>query len=386
MEDNFGWRFLTGRCCPDEIYERSDGSSDYDGDDGSWGYIDSDGSGSYNGADGSWGYIDSDGSGSYYGADGSWGTMDADGSCWYYGADNELIELYYREDEPYYSGEEDSDDEDKSRDPSDSASDIEPNITLTHDHLPDIPAGVALLSVVGLAAVAISNRLKERRRRIKRERRQKRALNREAKIKAKAIRRKMAERKRRQAEEHRQLICQKITRRAAHARRLLSCDKNIAVPRALPSQSAFDAREALLGAGFVKVSMAAVRDITWGNEPPLHSVERIIIGGSDGYEPGGKVPYNAPVIIRYHDKARIRVPFSARRLIHRQLDYVSAKFLTLGLKNIEVVEDALPPGAFALPCAVTRIDIDGQPFVKRSSAYPYDAKVTITVRQRTRKK
>lgn len=385
MEDNLGWRFLTGRCAPDEIYEWSDGSSDYDGDDGSRGYINSDGSGSYNGADGSWGYIDSDGSGSYYGADGSWGVMDADGSCWYYGADSELIELYYREDESYYSGEEDSDDEDESRDPSDSASDSEPNITLTRGHLPDIPAGVALLGVVGLAA-AMFNRLKERRLRIKRERRQKRALNREAKIKAKVIRRKMAEHKRRKAEEHRQLICQRITRRAAHARRLLSRDKNIAVPRALSSQNAFDAREALLDAGFVRVRMAAVRDITWGNEPPLHSVERIIIDGSDGYEPGGRAPYNAPVIIRYNDKVRIRVPFSARRLVHRHLDYVSAKFLNLGLKNIEVVEDALPPGAFALPCAVTRINIDGQPFVKRSCAYPYDAKVTIAFGQRTRKK
>lgn len=195
----------------------------------------------------------------------------------------------------------------------------------------------------------------------------------------------MAEHKRRQAEEHRQLICQKITRRAAHARRLLSRDKNIAVPRALSSQSASDAREALLDAGFVKITMTAVRDITCGNEPPLHSVERIIIGGSDGYEPGGKVPYNTPVIIRYHDKVRIRIPFSARRLIHRQLNYVSAKFLNLGLKNIEVVEDALPPGAFALPCAVTRINIDGQPFAKRSCAYPYDAKITLTVRQRTHK-
>lgn len=269
-----GWEYL----------HSNDEEGSFSDDDGSWGYTNSDGSGSYHGADGSWGYRNSDGSSSYHGADGSWGYKNSDGSGSYYSGSGES--RYFNSDDDH----DDYQDADDSADDSDSGD------------LSDALAGL-LTAAIG-AGLANHSRKKQQER------------DEEARRQAEADRARLKKEKERKARNE---------LRKKRAKAFLFKGKKIAVPgdyEDLIGRNASYVANTFIESAFSDVKTIPIKDIYKGSVYKVGQVEQIVIGGSSYFRKGDLIPYDTEVIITYHEKKEITLPFSERSL--RKMNYVEA--------------------------------------------------------------
>ena len=285
-----GWEYLQNDGAEGSFYE----------DDGSWGSQNSDGSGSYYGADGSWGTKNADGSASFYGADGSWGTRNADGSISYYGKDGtwgyknaDGSGAYYSgsdSDNSYYDADESEDDESSDSDESSSG---------------DLSDALAGLFTVALGAgIAAHSRKKQQER--------EEAAQRQAE----------AERIRLEKERERKA---RNELRKKRAKAFFFKGKKIAVPcdyEDLIGRNASYVANAFSESAFSDVKTIPVKDIYKGSTYKVGQVEQVVIGGSSYFRKGDLLPYDTEIIITYHEKKEITIPFSERSL--RNMNYVEA--------------------------------------------------------------
>lgn len=322
-------------------YTNSDGSGSYHGADGSWGYKNSDGSASYHGADGSWGYRNSDGSSSYHGADGSWGYKNSDGSGSYYSGSGES---------QYFDSDDDRDDfhdtDDGSTDNSDSGD------------LSDALAGL-LTAAIG-AGLANHSRKKQQER------------EEEARRQAEADRARLKKEKERKARNE---------LRKKRAKAFLFKGKKIAVPgdyEDLIGRNASYVANTFIESAFSDVKTIPVKDIYKGSAYKVGQVEQIVIGGSSYFRKGDLIPYDAEIIITYHEKKEITIPFSERSL--RKMNYVEAgdRLQELGFTEIyeKPIRD-LVTGWVKKDGTVEKVTVGGSSPFKKNGIFPYDVEIVI---------
>lgn len=317
-------------------YKNSDESAYLHDADGSWGYKNSDGSGYFHGADGSWGYTNSDGSSYYHGENGAWGYKSPDGSGAYFGGSSKA-------DQYYDANKNDSNDD---NDSSASADWVD---------LLASAAGVAIT----LGAINYSQ---------KREQERQEEAEREAE--AERIRLEKAEERKTKNE-------LKKKRRKA----LLFKGKRIEIPydyEDLIGRSKSFVADTFTKGAFTNIKVVPVKDIYTGSQYTVGQVEQIEIDGSTSFSAGDLIPYDAEIVITYHDKREIVIPFSER--FCRKLGYITIgdKLQELGFTEVyERPISDLVTGWIKKDGAVEKVTIgDGNPF-KKNSAFPYDTKIVI---------
>lgn len=343
-----GWEYLHSK----------DEEGSFSEDDGSWGYTNSDGSGSYHGADGSWGYKNADGSASYHGADGSWGYRNADGSSSYHGADGTWGYKNSDGSGSYHSGSGSSQYFDADDSGDDYYDDDEDSDSSDSGDLSDALAGLFTVAIgAGLAAHA-----------------QKKQQEREAE----AARQAEAERIRLEKEKERKA---KNALRKQRVKAFLFKGKKIEIrygSEELVGRNIDFVSRVLTEGAFNNIKSVSVKDIYTGSPYEVGQVEQVVIDGSGYFQEGDQIPYDADIVITYHEKREITIPFSERSL--RKMNYVEAgdKLQELGFTEIyeHPIRD-LVTGWVKKDGAVEKITIgDVYPF-KKNSVFTYDTKIVI---------
>lgn len=342
-----GWEYL----------HSSDEEGSFSEDDGSWGYTNSDGSGSYHGADGSWGYKNADGSASYHGADGSWGYRNADGSSSYHGADGTWGYKNSDGSGSYHSGSGssqyfDSDDSDDYDNDDDDDSDS------SSGDLSDLLAGAIGLAI-GVGAAKYSQKREQERR-------------------EEAERQAETERIRREKEAERKA---KNALRKQRVKAFLFKGKKIEIrygSEELVGRNVEFVTRVLTEGAFTNIETVVVKDIYTDSPYEVGQVEQVVIDGSAYFQEGDQIPYDADIVITYHEKREITIPFSERSL--RKMNYVEAgdKLQELGFTEIyEHPLRDLVTGWVKKDGAVEKVTIgDVYPF-KKNSVFTYDTKIVI---------
>lgn len=258
-----------------------DVNEDYNSDDGSWGYKNEDGSGSYYGADGSWGYKKSDGSFWYYGADGGWGYKNADGSGAYYGSDNSTT---------FYDGDEDNDEDDDCNHCGDNS-----NSTFWAAWLAAMAVDLGIHAVEKITEPAREEaRKKEERRQVRNKR-----------LKA-----------------------------------FFFNKKNLELEYSTSSFVGKDLTEVLndlTRSGFNNCKAVSVKDIYVGSNKNVDEVEQVTINGQTQIGQGAMVPYDAEILITYHQKREIEIPFNVREVTKMTYEQVADVLTGIGFTEVNTL-------------------------------------------------
>ena len=279
-----GWEYLNSDGEEGSFYE----------DDGSWGYKNEDGSGSFYGADGSWGYRNADGSSSYYGKDGAWGYKNPDGSGAYYGGSNGEAD--------YYDADDDNDES--------SSGSVD---------LFGFLAGV-VVGVIGLGTLKYSQ---------KREHERKEEAARQAKVERIRLEKKK-ERK------------EKNALRKQRVKAFLLRGKKIEIRYGygeLIGKSISFVLSALKEGAFTNIKTTPIKDIYIGSNYQVGQVEQIVISGYSCFRAGDMIPYDTEIVVTYHEKREIVIPFSEKTL--RKLNYITASNKLRKLGFTEIYEHAI---------------------------------------------
>lgn len=129
---------------------------------------------------------------------------------------------------------------------------------------------------------------------------------------------------------------------------------------------------------FSDVKMIPIKDIYRGSTHKVGQVEQVIIGGSAYFRAGDMLPYDVEIIITYHEKKEITIPYSERNL--RSMNYIEAgeRLQELGFTEIyeKPIRD-LVTGWVKKDGAVEKVTIGSACPFKKNSVFPYDIEITI---------
>lgn len=135
---------------------------------------------------------------------------------------------------------------------------------------------------------------------------------------------------------------------------------------------------ALVHDAFSNIKTVPIKDVYVGSEYNVGQVVKVIIGGSSSFREGARIPYDAEIVISYHDKREITVPFSERSF--RNMNYVLAGDKLQELGFTEIYKKPIPDlttGWIRKNGAVEKIVIDDVYPFKKNSIFAYDAEIII---------
>ena len=129
---------------------------------------------------------------------------------------------------------------------------------------------------------------------------------------------------------------------------------------------------------FNNIKTIPIKDIYVGSSYKVGQVEQVVISGSSYFVEGDMIPYDAEIIITYHVKREITLPFSERDL--RKLNYVEAgdKLQKLGFTEIyeRPIRD-LVTGWIKKDGSVEKITIGNVYPFRKNSVFDYDTEILI---------
>lgn len=135
---------------------------------------------------------------------------------------------------------------------------------------------------------------------------------------------------------------------------------------------------ALHNKGFNNIKAIPVKDIYKGSCYQVGEVEQVVVNGSSYFNEQDEVPYDSEIIITYHEKKEIVIPFTERSL--RNMNYVEVgdKLQELGFTEIyERPLRDLVTGWVKKDGTVEKVTIgEIYPF-KKNSVFEYDTKIVI---------
>lgn len=324
-------------------YTYSDGSGYFEGDNGEKIQIYSDGSGYYEDADGGVGTIYSDGSGYYEGANGSRASKYSDGSGFYEDENGEITN--------YYSG--DGDDEQDEDDNEESFGEI---------------LGQALFVAGELGIKALKNKIQEMNiNEIKKQQRELEKKERKQQIKQKA---KKARNKRIKAF----LFNQK--------KLMIGVDYNDFI-----GEKYSIAEKWFKDVGFNNIKRNALADIYISGEDTQWQIADITINGYKNFEGKDFFPYDSTIIISYHTKKKIKIPFSSKQIYKQNCEAIIAILKNAGFTKIKRVElDDLVTGWIHKEDSIQAIKINGNENFEANQLFNYDVEIKIIYHTFTKKR
>lgn len=135
---------------------------------------------------------------------------------------------------------------------------------------------------------------------------------------------------------------------------------------------------ALYNRAFSNIKKISVKDIYV--DSPYHEgeVEEIVVNGKVYFSKDDMIPYDAEIIITYHEKREITIPFNSRFLKKQNRNVVAEQFNGLGFTEIrEVPLKDLTTGWITKNDSVMNVIIDGNDSFRKNTVYKYDAKIEI---------
>lgn len=142
---------------------------------------------------------------------------------------------------------------------------------------------------------------------------------------------------------------------------------------------------ALINNAFSNVRTAAIRDVYKDSVYRVGQVEQVVVGSSSFFWKDDLIPYDSEIIITYHDKLEITIPFSERSVRKNNYAVAYDMLQKLGFTEIHVkpIPD-LTTGWLKKDGAIEKIVIGGMQSFAKNSVFPYD--ITITIEYHTFKK
>lgn len=134
----------------------------------------------------------------------------------------------------------------------------------------------------------------------------------------------------------------------------------------------------LYNQAFSNIKKIPIKDIYVDSLYRVGQVEQIVINGSSYFCEGDQIPYDAEIILTYHVKREIVLPFSEKSL--RRMNYITAgdKLQDLGFTEIyeRPIRD-LVTGWLIKDGSVEKVTIGSVYPFKKNSVFTYDAKIVI---------
>lgn len=96
-----------------------------------------------------------------------------------------------------------------------------------------------------------------------------------------------------------------------------------------------EVQTALHNRAFNNIKIISVKDIYIGSQYKEGEVEQVVIGGNTFFHATDMVPYNIEILIIYHDKKEIEIPFSPYSLRRKNYIEIKNQLLKLGFIKIE---------------------------------------------------
>lgn len=312
--------------------------------DGSFKLIKADGSATYLGADGSWGFTNSSRSGYYYQSDGSWGYKNADGSGAFY--DSKKGSTFFESDR-----DDDCD--------SDDCDDYSPNLDIERLSISDVVSSCfnALAEASQYAVEKAIERKKE----------------------AEHLKQKML------YEEHKR-ICKDQKRKECKQRNkrikaFLFNKKHLQLEYSISDmvgENIESVIEKIEEAGFNKYIAVPIKDIYVGSNKNVGEVEEIDINGKSDLPKGALVPYDAKILISYHEKKQLRFPYAMRQMKGRKISDLVNELTEIGFTEVNSIGlKDLTTGWINKDKTIKQVYIDDIKKIQKDMIIEYDRKITI---------
>lgn len=132
-------------------------------------------------------------------------------------------------------------------------------------------------------------------------------------------------------------------------------------------------------AGFKNIRSVPIWDINDRNDKYKYEVEQIVINGVGFFESKDKFADDAEVIITYHEKQWIKMPFSIYNLKNKQKDKVVELLENSGFSNIYLrKQEDLVTGILVKDGTVETVLVrDDERLIEKGEMYPYDEELLI---------
>lgn len=319
-------------------------------DDGSWGYQIADGSGSYYGADGSCGTKNADGSAEFYGAKGNCGIRTTDGRIYYIGENGAWgyknsngSGAYYSSpglDNIFYEADNDEDEEEPS------ALDLD-----------------GLSNILAVAIDVVNMKISQKR---------------EQEHEEEAAQRAEAERLRQEKVKERKA---KNALRKQRVKAFFSTGKKIEIRyghEELIGGNIDFVIKMLTENAFTNIRTVPIKDIYTDSPYKTGQVEEVVINGTGYFKEGDQIPYDVDIMITYHEKREMIIPFSEKNLRKMNCVNVCETFRQLGFTEIyeKPIYD-LVTGWVKKDGAVEKVTIGEEYPFKKNSMFAYDTKIVV---------
>lgn len=139
-----------------------------------------------------------------------------------------------------------------------------------------------------------------------------------------------------------------------------------------------EAREYFTDEGFTNVHLHALKDIYTDSTKQDGEIEQITIDGTPFFDEKYMCPYDAEIIIVYHQKREFSFPYNIKRV--SKLNYKSCvkNLQNIGFTNVytEAIPD-LVTGWLKKDGSVEEISVENNTFIKEGQGLRYDAKIII---------
>lgn len=134
----------------------------------------------------------------------------------------------------------------------------------------------------------------------------------------------------------------------------------------------------LQNCAFNNITCIPIKDIYTGSPYEIGEVEQIVINGSQYFTSDDMIPYDVEIIITYHEKKELAVPFSSRYCKKKNYTEIGDQLQDLGFTNIyeRAIRD-LSTGWIVKDGSIEKVVIGNEDSFKKGAIYAYDTEIVI---------
>lgn len=146
----------------------------------------------------------------------------------------------------------------------------------------------------------------------------------------------------------------------------------------LQEQNVNQAYQLLKNQAFTKIQLVPVMDIGPQSHITAGKVKEISIGGRNLFGPTELFAYDSPIVIYYHDKKEVTVPFAAKILKKMDYQIVYDQLKELGFSNVhKCPKRDIIFGLLSKDGEIEEVSIAGNSHFKANTTYKFDVEIKI---------
>lgn len=137
--------------------------------------------------------------------------------------------------------------------------------------------------------------------------------------------------------------------------------------------------EKLMNVGFTGICFEPIKDVRAYNRELLDVVENVAVNSVLTFKPEDLFQYDCSIVIHYHAKARLEIPFSPAGLKKMSIDEVESALSDAGFCEIKKTE--VPRSGFGLlkkPGRIESFKVSGDPLAVEHQTAEFDEPIEIT--------